>query len=99
MSGSFRLTYGGDTTGLINAAAEAVTVRDALEALPSITTCAVSRDESRRALAAGTLDAVQGQGHVTCSAGSASLKIMSCGAANDGSSTRQTEDKNAGSRP
>eukprot|EP00937_MAST-01D_sp_MAST-1D-sp2_P001211 g1211.t1 len=70
MSGAFSLEFGGHTTGLLNVAVSTVGLRDALEALPSVTTADVlAREESRRMLS-GSLDVVKGQMHATCAAAS-----------------------------
>merc|ERR1711871_470502 len=68
ISGTFRVAFGGSTTGVLNSGVTAVGMRDALEALPSINTTAVTRDYSKKALP-GTLDTVAGQEWVTCSTG------------------------------
>lgn len=44
LSGTFQLTFDGETTEPINAAASAAEVRSALETLSRITTTVVSRD-------------------------------------------------------
>lgn len=54
ISGIFQLSFNGETTGAVNAAATAEEVRSALESLSGITTAAVSRDYSVEAIGGDT---------------------------------------------
>lgn len=73
LSGTFQLSFNGETTPAINAAASAEEVRFALESLAGITTAAVSRDFAVRAVDAnsgdGGLDVTFGSQTATCSTG------------------------------
>lgn len=73
MSGTFQLTFNGQTTPLINAAATAEELRSALETLDGITTTAVSRDYAVAAIGgdteAGDLDITFGSQSAQCSTG------------------------------
>lgn len=54
LSGTFQLSFNGETTGAVNAAATAEEVRSALESLSGITTAAVSRGYSVEAMGGDT---------------------------------------------
>lgn len=82
MSGTFQLTFNGETTSVINAAASAEELRSALEALASVNTVAVSRDYSVTPVGGDTgeigLDITFGSQSVQCSSGAGTVDEPSC---------------------
>lgn len=73
MSGTFQLTFNGETTPQINAVATAEELRSALETLRKITTAVVSRDYAVTAIGADTgaydLDITFGSQRALCAHG------------------------------
>lgn len=80
MSGTFQLSFNGETTPFINAAASAEELRSALETLDGITTTAVSRDYAVAAVDGGIseLDVTFGSQSAECSGSSSASDDLSC---------------------
>jgi hypothetical protein len=69
MSGSFQVSYNSEATGVLNAGADAIGMRDALEALPSINTADVTRDYSKKAITGSSLSITKGAQYAECGGG------------------------------
>lgn len=80
MSGTFQLSFDGETTAPMNAAATAEDVRLALEALAGITTAAVSREYSVTPVGGDTgaadLDLTFGSQNAHCANGEVSYELV-----------------------
>lgn len=84
MSGTFRLTFNGETTPVINAAASAEDLRSALEALNGVATAVVSRDFAVAVVGGESggseLDLTFGSQNAQCTSGSGTVQEPSCDA-------------------
>lgn len=82
MSGTFQLSFNGETTPVINAAASAEDLRSALETLNGVTTAEVSRDLAVAAVGGdgggAELDLTFGSQDVQCTSGPVTVADPSC---------------------